>query len=243
MKNLGALLQKRVNTGKPSPKMAAMALESADGKRSTFSGLFTAIELNQGEKETLKAILEEFSTSASSLSEDLAALTHLTSEIKSINNQAALLHGERIQKARTLFKSYKEGAFSSWMIAAYGNRQTPYNFLQYYEFCESMPSTIRAKIELMPRQAIYTLASREGPQQLKQELIQNFNGETKQELLTKIRQLFPLSENDKRRADFGETAIAALEKLCLVLKRKPSLTKNQRKSILSLLEEVRVLIE
>lgn len=42
-------------------------------------------------------------------------------------------------------------------MAAYGNRQTPYNLMQYYEFCEAMPKHLRPQIELMPRQNVKRL--------------------------------------------------------------------------------------
>ena len=96
------------------------------------------------------------------LSNDLNHLISLTSEVKAINNQAALLHGERIKKAHQILTRYRDGAFTAWLMAAYGNRQTPYNLMQYYEFCEAMPKQLASKIELMPRQAIYVFASREG---------------------------------------------------------------------------------
>lgn len=78
--------------------------------------------------------MTQFSSGEGNLTLDLAELSLITSEVKAINNQAAILHGERIKKAQTLLKSYQEGAFSAWLNATYGNRQTPYNLMQYYEF-------------------------------------------------------------------------------------------------------------
>ena len=67
----------------------------------------------------------------------------------------------------------------------------PYNLMQYYEFCEAMPRQLRPQIELMPRQAIYVLATRTGSSRQKQKIIENYRGETKAEMFTLIRQIFP----------------------------------------------------
>ena len=96
----------------------------------------------------------------------------LTCEVKAINNQAAILHGERIKKAHQILTPYKDGAFTAWLISTYGNRQTPYNLMQYYEFCEAMPKNLREQIEWMPRQAVYVLATRTGEWKIKQEIVE-----------------------------------------------------------------------
>ena len=79
--------------------MAEMSKQSAKGNLNTFSGLFSVTELNEGEKSYLEAILHEFNTGKNDISVDLRSLISITSEVKAINNQAAILHGERIQKS------------------------------------------------------------------------------------------------------------------------------------------------
>ena len=90
---------------------------------------------------------------------DLEFLTTITSEVKAINNQAIILHGERIKQCtRTFLTKYRDGAFSAWLISTYGNRQTPYNFLQYYEFYQSLNLELQKRMDDMPRQVVlYTL--------------------------------------------------------------------------------------
>lgn len=39
-------------------------------------------------------------------------------------------------------------------MAAYDNRQMPYNLMQYYEFCEAMPKHLRPQIGLIPHQNV-----------------------------------------------------------------------------------------
>jgi len=195
-------------------KMTELAEISSKGNLSSFAGVFKVSPLTSQEKEDLESLLNDYKSESSyTISDDLLHLSSLTSEIKAINNQAAILHGERIQKAQDILKKYRDGAFSAWLINTYGNRQTPYNFLQYYEFYLQLPATLHLKLDEMPRQAIYTLASRDAPFEQKEEILKNYNGETKNEVLTLIRKTFPLEDRDGRREDLGEQAVIALKKL------------------------------
>lgn len=217
MSQVNALLNQRLKKPEKSTKMAEMAKQTASGNLTSFSGIFSVNELTEKEKAYLENLLQHYQIDPSQLSQDFTSLASITSEVKAINNQAAILHGERIKKAQTILTRYKDGAFTSWLMAAYGNRQTPYNFLQYYEFYEKLPKPMRPLIETMPRQAIYTLASREAPLEKKQEFIESFQGETKAELLMKIRTYFPLEEKDKRGANLGESTLKAFKKACTQL--------------------------
>jgi Uncharacterised protein family (UPF0137) len=240
MSNVNALIAQRLKKGEQTSKMAEMAKQSVNGNLSGFSGIFAVTELNPHEKQRLEAILIEYAQDAKNLSQDLETLISITSEVKAINNQAAILHGERIKKAHTILIHYREGAFTSWLMAAYGNRQTPYNFLQYYQFYELMPRLLRTKLETMPRQAIYTLASREGPLNLKQKIVEDYSGQSKMELMETIRETFPLAKEDKRAADFGKTLMQGLERIHELLKRrKNSLTKSQIHGITKLIDEIK----
>ncbi len=243
MSNVNNLISERLKKNSQSSKMSALAKQSANGNLTSFSGIFNVSELSDREKEILVQILREYATGKENLDKDLNYLTSITSEVKAINNQAAILHGERIKKAQSILKHYREGAFTSWLIAAYGNRQTPYNFLLYYEFYEKLPKTLHSHIEAMPRQAIYTLASREAPIEKKQRFVEAYKGETKAELLIKIREFFPLEESDKRKQDFGESTIQHLKKLSFFLERKNvSITRSQKAIIYDLLDNIREIV-
>ena len=218
-------------------KMTELAEISSKGNLSSFAGVFKVSPLTPQEKEDLETLLNEYkSESAYTISDDLLNLSSLTSEIKAINNQAAILHGERIQKAQEILKKYRDGAFSAWLINTYGNRQTPYNFLQYYEFYLQLPATLHFKLDEMPRQAIYTLASRDAPFEQKEEILKNYNGETKNEVLTLIRKTFPLEDRDGRKEDLGEQAVIALKKLEeLFIQKRFRPTEEQKLEIQKLL--------
>ncbi|MGK5594523.1 MAG: CT583 family protein [Parachlamydiaceae bacterium] len=245
MANVKALLTQRLTKKESSSKMAAMAEKSASGNLTSFSGVFNVAELSQTEQLYLKQLLSDYADEGADVEKDLTSLIFITSEVKAINNQAALLHGERIKKAQTLLKKYREGAFTTWLMATYGNRQTPYNLLQYYEFYISLPKILQAKIEEMPRQAIYTLASREGPLEQKIQVVQSYLGQTKTELLQSIRELFPLKTMDKRAAAHqGDQAILALTKLYThVLKNEKKLTKTQKETLLTLTSKLQKILK
>lgn len=236
-KKLSERLEKKKET--PS-KMAEMAHQTVQGHLTSFSGIFNITDLTSGEKGRLETLLQEYSQGGENIEADLQALTHLTSEVKAINNQAAILHGERIKKAHTLLIKYRDGAFTAWLMATYGNRQTPYNFMQYYEFYEKLPKPLRPKLETMPRQAVYSLASRQGDVEAKTEIVAQYNGETKTQLLEKIREAFPLDTSDRRARSSVDNSIAALARIAEHLQRKKILlTKTQKQTINSLLDEIR----
>lgn len=243
MANINSILDQRMKKPSNTSKMAAMAKQSATGNLTSFSGVFSITELSPKEKEALAEILKNHANEDQEIDSDLDLLVSLTSEVKAINNQAALLHGERIKKAHQVLTKYRDGAFTAWLIAAYGNRQTPYNLMQYYEFCEAMPKQLRPQIELMPRQAVYVLASREGSLEQKQAIVESYQGETKAEMLTLIRQKFPLNQTDKRQQNIGQGIINGLQKIQQELKQaSPNLTGAQKQQIISLLKQIQQVI-
>jgi uncharacterized protein (DUF433 family) len=239
MGKFDSLISQRAKKRERSPKMAALAKQSAHGNLSSFSGVFSLTELNQEERSKLEAILDRYSNEDYDNSEDLESLISITSEVKAINNQAAILHGERIKRAQAILKEYEEGAFSAWLVTTYGNRQTPYNFLQYFEFCECMPKTLQQQVEAMPRQAVYTLASRKGSFDKKQKIVKDYDGQTKDELIEIIREEFPLDQEDKRRKNEGEAAVQKLKQLCSLIERKRvRLSKGQRQNMSELIDQL-----
>lgn len=243
MARINALLSERLSNKAKASKMGDLARKTARGDLSGFSGLFGTTELSIGEKDTLLNILTSYATDSIDLKGDLSLLVEITSEVKAINNQAALLHGERIKKANTILKNYQEGAFTAWLIATYGNRQTPYNLWQYYELYQLVPKKLHSQIDAMPRQAIYSLASREGDIGKKIEIIENFDGETKHELLAIIRESFPLSSSDRRRQNMTKSAISHLEQVFITLRKSRfPLPKSQKETMLSLLRSIKQLI-
>lgn len=212
-------------------KMTELAEIASRGNLSSFAGVFKISPLSTEERDHLEALLHNYKTEET-VDDDLQLLASLTSEIKAINNQAAILHGERIKKAQEILKKYRDGAFSAWLVSTYGNRQTPYNFLQYYEFYLQLPETLHNKLDEMPRQAVYTLASRDAPFEKKASVLKNYRGETKSQLLNLIRKNFPLAEKDGRKEDLALQAINTLKKLESLFQEKRFRPSRSQKEIL-----------
>lgn len=233
-KGIEALLEQRLGKKDPKAKVSALAQRSNDGHLSSFSGVFSVVDLSLDEKKHLEEILISYGEDQSFVKQDLEALVRITSEVKAINNQAALLHGERIKKAHAILIKYKEGAFTAWLIEAYGNRQTPYNFMQYFEFHSQIPKLLHPQLELMPRQAIYTLASRNGQLNEKLEFVQNYQGESKQEMLERIRERFPLNKADKRQKSPYENLARLVKE---IEGKMVKLSNDERKRLIKLIKE------
>lgn len=220
--SLNSLLEQRLGKKDPSQKMTQLAKRASDGGLSSFSGVFRLSALSEDERATIEKIVLEYGQEAGSQG-DLERLLAITTEVKAISAQAALLHGERIKQAHAILARYRDGAFSRWLIATYGNRQTPYNFWQYYEFYLSLPKELQAKVERMPRQAVYTLAARKGEKGTKELIISRYCGEAKKEILHEIRKAFPLSEEDRR----GRSPLEKISTLLKELKRDVLRVKNR----------------
>jgi hypothetical protein len=245
MVKINSLLAQRLKMATEKfSKMTNLVEMSSTGNLSSFSGVFRVAPLNEKEKETLLSLLTQYKNVAQEIKEDLFQLSTLTAEVKAINNQAVILHGERIKKAQEILKNYRDGAFSAWLVATYGNRQTPYNFLQYYELYTSLPEKLHSKLDEMPRQAVYSLASRNGDQAQKLLIVQNYKGEPKQQLLKLIRETFPLAENDRRAQDLTDLAISHLHRLQSQLSSAAfSPTTKQKTQLLLVLNQLKTLIE
>ncbi len=232
------------NASNKLSKMTGLAELSTSGSLSSFSGVFRVSKLSEKEQESIGNILSSFADTEKDTSQDFTALLAITSEVKAINNQAAILHGERIKRAQEILKNYKDGAFSAWLQSTYGNRQTPYNFLQYYELHLALPQMLHQKLEEMPRQAVYALASRTGEIEKKTEIIANYKGEPKQEVLTLIREIFPLDATDKRKTNVSEQAVIVLMRLSDQLKRKDFKPSSKQKNILlGLLKDLQKMVD
>ncbi len=242
MSKVNTLLTERLRaSSEKSSKMSSLAERSSNGNLSSFAGVFKVTPLSSEEQVFLKELLEDYKEESYDTHQDFVHLASITSEVKAINNQAIILHGERIKKAQAILKKYKEGAFTFWLIQTYGNRQTPYNFLQYFELYQQLSQNLIPKLDAMPRQAAYTLASRFGSIDLKEKIIQNYQGETKEVLLEKIRRAFPLVDSDKRKKNLTVSLFKSLQRILDFLSQNElnlsSADKKKAKELLKNLEQ------
>lgn len=213
MKKLDSVLSNRLKKKDRSlEKMEALAEKSSTGNLSTFSNLFRTTPLSSEENNQLKDLLKKYKVSPKNQPILLKELSSITAELRAITHQAILLHGEKIKKAQDLLRDYKEGAFTAWLTLAYGNRQTPYNFLQYFEFYHSLSAPLQEKAKELPKQVIYTLASRTATLKEKASFLKQCPQGTKETLLLKIRNKFPLNKQDSRSSCGYTKAITLLEK-------------------------------
>ena len=228
----------------PVNKVTALVERANNGDLSSFSGVFRIAALNEKEKLAIESILKMHRHSDSyNIDTDFTALSAITSEVKAIANQAVILHGERIKRAQELLKKYRDGAFTAWLYATYGNRQTPYNFLQYYEFYMTMPVAVHPLIDQMPRQAVYSLASRSGALDRKEAIVKSYCGQAKQELLKLIRIEFPLAEDDKRLPHLALHAVSFLKRARDTLKNPLcNIEEDEKQKIRHLLAQLQQLI-
>jgi hypothetical protein len=95
----------------------------------------------------------------------------------------------------------------------------------------------------MPRQAVYTLASRQGALDVKERFILDYQGESKSELLAKIRMLFPLNEKDHRKENYSAKVIRETKKL-LELFKSPQLnpSSDETEELILLINKLRTLV-
>lgn len=201
MVSLKSLLGQRLkNSEEKEEKMTTLASRSQTGELTGFSGVFQISKTTTEEKNSLEELLERYKKGNHDTEEDLAHLLTITTEVKAINNQAIILHGDRIKRAQKILRNYKDGAFTKWMIEVYGNRQTPYNFLQYYELYSRLDDEIKKIADEMPKQAMYSLASRQADEEAKKRFIMSYKGETKQAILSRLRATFPLHRADNRKS-------------------------------------------
>lgn len=247
MSSIDALLNERTKTKEIAPKTGALAHRTAGD----LTQVFIPVKLEENEKKSLENLLLEFSEKTDAVDEatqstfrnDVEGLIALTGEIRAISNQSILLHGERIKRAQSILLRYQSGAFTSWLTAAYGNRQTPYNFLSYYELYQQTPENLREKFTSMPRHAIYMLATREGATEKKHVIINDFRGESKLELICKISDEFPIPEHDKRKSGLGDQVGRKLQEAINLLQiQKEMLTKSQKMKLTIMLETILSLV-
>lgn len=220
-------------------KMKEMAELSSRGALSGFSGVFQLQPLDEGDVSKLQLLLKEYGPEDANTDKDYQMLAQLTSEVKAITSQAAILHGERIKKAQSILKHYQEGAFTAWLMATYGNRQTPYNFLYYYDLYMAIPKHLQPKLDAMPRQVVYTLAARQGELARKEALIAAYNKESKQELLEKIKLSFPLKEDDKRNRKLSASLLTTIDRIQRSIEVfGMHVTKEEKKALVSRLKKL-----
>lgn len=243
-----AFLQKSNASNKPENAFIERFEGVKPASASGFRGMFGDFQLGEKDKINLQLILNEHYQPSQIPEEqvvnDYEELIRITSEIKAINSQSVLLHGERIKKAQDLLKNYRNGAFSEWLVATYGNRSTPYGMLRYFELYMAVPHHAKAKIDHIPKKAVYILASIDADINTKIKIIENYEGENQKDIILLIKEILPTIESDKRRRKTSnENAFQTIEELLKkLLKRKDFFTDTDKITVNSLFDQFKLLI-
>lgn len=209
-KNVGDFL-KRETRSNSEPKLDGLLFHG----KTTNIPIELSIELSDQEKMSIRELLDNPGTPLENVSQHFEQLARITREIRCISAQSVLLHGQRIKEAQELLANYREGTFTKWLMITYGNRQTPYNMLRYYEFHKSADKEFQTIIEAAPKKCVYLLASREGDDADKLELIKEHGHSPQSNLLLLIQKTFPTQESDRRKPKpLNASTIKAMGKLC-----------------------------
>lgn len=189
------------------------------------------------EADEIEDILLENATSSETqavqFKRDVEQLKTLTSEIRSIQKQSALLIGERVHMAREILKKYRNGSttFTEWLTSTFSSRRTAYNCLAYYElYCALPGEKLKNQLQAMSHKAVYILASRTGSWEKKIDIVERFSHLKQQEILPIIQKAFPLEKAMKRSA--SRTPLAqTTASLCSMLSKKPVLNASERRHL------------
>jgi chromosome partitioning protein len=121
----------------------------------------------------------------------LKEILELSKIIKSIKAQEVLIVGKAIKKAQTILANYNNGMFSEWLVEMFGNVQTPYNFLRFFELHTLLKERSQKEYLSIPRRAAYKLAKVEGSTEQKEEFISQGKNKNASSLEEEIDILFP----------------------------------------------------
>lgn len=190
-----------------------------------FNSVFAPKPLEEEEENQIQELLVDNSQmegSSERIKEDIDQIKAITSEIKAIQKQGVVLIGERIEKAKQILKSYRDGTFTLWLKQTFKSKQTGYNILAYYEFYKALPTLeLKESFRKLPQKAAYTLASRAGDLEAKVGILQDESVIASDDILMHIRERLPLPNDDKRRSK-GELALLmdSLHKTAAALQKR-----------------------
>ena len=170
--------------------------EKAPNLRTEFVLAPLSGEVSSKIQNLLEKSAEAGNLSIDEIDNDHKKLENITTEIHAIDKQSIILHGERIQKAQQVLKKYRDGTFTKWLDIVYGNRQSPYRMLKYYELFLKLEKDEQQLISDMPKQAAYVLACRNGEVEKKIEIIKEHHSDKPNDIIRIVQDTFPLKKED-----------------------------------------------
>lgn len=192
--------------------------------------------LTAQEETQFKNLLYNTFRKETDVEKDSIELVSITQEIRNIQKQEVLLHGERISRAQKILTNYSRGAFSYWLEMTYGNRRTPYNFFYYYSLYQILPSSEEKNLlQKMPPKIIYIMGGKKIKDEEKIKFIKNHHKKSLKELEEII------SENFKKKD--GKDPEKGYLKSSLNFLKKVSSKKSLSKESLKVIKEIRSLLK
>lgn len=205
-------------------------------------------------KSEIKEILLKYAKEEKRAEKDLEKVLKFSLEIEGISVQNRILHGERLLEVKEILKGgeskdfgYKDGCFIAWIMKVYGNKQTPYNYINYTSLYKKLPNETREKFLSMPFTAASNLAPKGGlstqdtievePGVL--DIIKNSEGKSRDALMFEIRERFKGTKKGKKPNKAG-TLISLLKRVEILLKNEyVKLNNSQRVEFEDCLEELK----
>lgn len=214
------------------------------GSINAFNALFSVQDLTDQEHRSIEKILVEgyepgqFSEEGVDL--DAVEIKKITKELKAIKRQELVLVGERVSKAREIFKKYKKRSFREWMDFTFGSFKTGYNYLSFYDLYSSIPENLQKVLKSMPARAVYMLASKKVPIEQKIDIIQSHHDKKTNDLVHFIREA--LSTDVSSIQSNSDRLIASLEKTASLLCSN-QINQVQKKRLIDLVRRLEKFIQ
>ncbi|MBX9744392.1 MAG: pGP6-D family virulence protein [Chlamydiales bacterium] len=202
-----------------------------------FNSVFNPQPLDNKESTGIEKLLVDFYLPGrfpeTQVTTDLDQLKKITTEIKAVAKQGAVLTGERLNQARSILKPYRDGAFAQWIDLFFGSRRTAYNMLAYYELYSSLPNhEAKIKFQKLPQKVAYLLASKNVTIDAKVDIIDKHFDSNPNDLMMLIQERFPADEGDGRRKTANKSLLDSLEfGLKKLLRRKDHLSDDNIRQV------------
>jgi len=184
--NAAKLFQRGHETVNQSPLPIRSSLNA-------FQSIFEVQDLNEREQTAIERILiDGFQAGVvgeESVQVDIDEVKRITKELKAIKRQELVLIGERISRAKAVFRKYKDRSFRDWLALTFGTYKTGYNYLAFYDLYSIIPDDLKNRFKAMPAKAAYILASKKAPLDRKIGIVKDHAQETAQNLITLIRSI------------------------------------------------------
>jgi hypothetical protein len=166
------------------------------GPNNPLKQIFKIKDLKPKEIQDIEILLKENSTKINNFEfqNDFRNISRITTEIRGVNRMHSIFLGGKIIEARNILEKYGDKTFSKWLELTFGNRRTPYDYIYQYEFFSALSEQYQEIALQMPRSILSIVCKKKLPFEEKLELVANYRGEKKHELVKLIKDKFSNKE-------------------------------------------------